>query len=279
MNPMDVFNWGVLCCNCVLFLFLGLVLVLWVLSPRVEGSYVDRQQRARADHQRRVAPTRPRQDRPVAEKARRPRATPTAPELEPSALSTALAEAQRAAAAIDDIQIAMPIIQGYEFEVKVPDALEIATSKAPWSKAAETVQVTVDGETHEGMEAIADAGARAAVQQVAELVEQAVPAAEPVTRRVKETARQAPSPMSASTLAEGIEIILQDLIRRQTKPLRQAVHVEPTAEGGVRIIVGDRLYFSVAEMPESRAKQLLQQAVRGWNDLWQSQDRAVSDEG
>jgi len=275
MDPVSVFNWTVLCCNCLVFLFLGLILVLWVLSPRVEGTYKDRPQRHSAEHRQRMASrrARPESPPPAPKPPRRPRAP--GPSDDVSALSATLAEAQRAAEAIDDIQIIMPVFQGPELEVKFPEALEMVTSEVPWSRAAETVQVTVDGETHDGLEAIVEAGARAAVEQVAERVEHAVPAAEPVTRRVREAARQAPSPLSAPTLAEGIEIILQDLVRREAEPLRQAIHVEPTAEGGVRIAVGDRFYFSVAEMPEGRAKGLLQQALRRWNELWQGQDRTA----
>jgi hypothetical protein len=290
MDPTSLFNWGALCCNCLIFLFLGLMFVLWMLSPRVEGRYVEHPQRTRVDRQppragpvrSRPGPTKaPKQPQPAARQvapavAARPAAketrpsslAPVEPALDTSALSVALAEAQRAAEAIDDLQIAFPTIPQYDFEIQVPAAPEIAgalVSPAPAAGAA-----TVGDQAAAKLEA----GVRAAVQQVAERVERATPAAKPITQRVKVTAQQAPSPLSAPTLAQGMDLILQDLLRREAEPLRQALHVESTPEGGVKILVADRIYFSVAEMPEGRPKRLLQQAVKQWNELWQSQNQA-----
>ncbi|MBU0490970.1 MAG: hypothetical protein KKA73_09735 [Chloroflexi bacterium] len=283
MDPTILFNWAALCCNGLLFLILGLILILWVLSPRVEGSYTNRPQRPRAESRGREPKARSWQGRPadprparsaVRETRRSPSATPI-PEVDTSAISMTLSEAQRAAEAIGDIQIRMPVIPDFDMMIQMPDIGEALTSEPPWSKAAETVQATVDGETYQGVPAIAEAGTRAAVQGVAAQIEQAVPAAEPVTRRVKAAARQATNPLAASTLAEGIEVILQDLIQREAEHLQGVIHVEPTPEGGVKIKVADDFYFSVAEVPEGRAKQLLQQAVRAWNQLWQTQEQST----
>ncbi len=273
MNPTDVFNGAALCCNCLLFLFLGLILVLWVLAPRVEGTYKERPQRHRAEHARLAVPRRTRQPAPPPPKAPRPARPPRVrrtPETTAD-LSTILAEAQRAAEAIDDIQIAMPTIPEYSVEVKMPEEWA-SIMEAPRTETAEAGPAPAAGETAGGLGLAAiEAGARAAVERVAQRAEQRVPAAAPVTRRVKEAAREAPSPLSAPTLADGIEMILQDLLRREAQHLQGVIHVEPTREGGVKIKVADNFYFSVAEMPEGRAKQLLQQAVRTWNELWQSQ--------
>jgi hypothetical protein len=281
MSLMDMFNWGALCCNGLVFLFLGLVFMLWVLSPRVEGRYVERPQRTRVDRQparvekvrSRPGPTKtPRQSqpaaRPAAKETRPSSSAPAMPTLDTSALSVALAEAQRAAEAIDDLQIAFPIIPQYDFGIQAPAAPEIAGGAASPAPAAGAATV--------GDQAAAklEAGVRAAVQQVAERVERATPAAKPVTQRVKVAAQQSPSPLSAPTLAQGMELVLQDLLRREVAPLRQALHVEATPEGGVKILVGDRIYFSVAEMPEGQPKRLLQQAVKQWNELWQNQNQA-----
>lgn len=264
MNPTDAFAWLGIGCNCLLLLILGLILALWALSPRVEGSYRERPQRDRTGDRRKRAPAAPpRQERPAVERARPTRAAAPKPT---TLLSTALAEAQKAAEAIGDIQITIPTMSGTEFEVKLPDVS--IGGEDPWAQVR-SMQVSLEEKT----KAVAEAGARAAVEQAAQRVEQAVPAAQPVTQRVKAAAQQSLNPLAAPTLADGIEIILQDLIRREAEPLHQAIHVESTESGGVRILVGDRIYFSVSEMPEGRVKGLLQQAVQHWNKLWQDRDR------
>ena len=266
MDPASLFNWGVTSCICLGFLFLGLILLLWVLSPRVEGTYTERPQRRQAEHARRAASQRPRQ--PVAPAPPRP-ARPSRPPQTTAAtdLSAVLAAAQQAAEAIDDIQITMPAIPS--FDLQMPDIGEIVTVESPWARGAEAAP--------EGAGAAMESQAQTAVEEAAQRARPGPPAGlgDQVkrARRVKESARQMPSPLSAPTLADGIELILQDLIRREAAHLQGVIHVEPTPQGGVKIKVGDDFYLSVAEMPEGRARQLLQRAVRTWNELWQEQER------
>ncbi len=267
MDPASLFNWGVTSCICLGFLFLGLILLLWVLSPRVEGTYTERPQRRQAEHARRAASQRPRQPVvPAPPRPARPSRTPQTTEA--TDLSAVLAAAQQAAEAIDDIQIAMPEIPG--FDLQIPDIGEIVTVESPWARGAEAAP--------EGAGAAMESQAQAAVEGMPQRARPRPPASrgdqvEERARRVKKSARQMPSPLSAPTLADGIELILQDLIRREAAHLQGVIHVEPTPQGGVKIKVGDDFYLSVAEMPEGRAKQLLQRAVRTWNELWQEQER------
>jgi hypothetical protein len=70
------------------------------------------------------------------------------------------------------------------------------------------------------------------------------------------------------SLAQGIENVLQQLIIRENNlipdSIPETVHVVAGPDGELQIQVGNRIYSAISEVPESRVKQLLQQAVQEW---------------
>jgi hypothetical protein len=72
------------------------------------------------------------------------------------------------------------------------------------------------------------------------------------------------------SLATGIENVLQQLIARENKlipdSITDIVHVVAGPDGELQIQVGARIYSAISDVPESRVKQLLQQAVAEWGE-------------
>ncbi len=72
------------------------------------------------------------------------------------------------------------------------------------------------------------------------------------------------------SLAMGIENELQKLITRENMlipdSITEIVHVVAGPDGELQIQVGNKVYSAIGDIPESRVKQLLQQAVQEWGD-------------
>jgi hypothetical protein len=81
---------------------------------------------------------------------------------------------------------------------------------------------------------------------------------------------QRPEPVEAAppppSIAEQIQEVLQRKLEQTPGFTGRSIHIRPSLHGGVRIEVDGRFYEGVGEVDDDAVRQLLQDAVREWEE-------------
>lgn len=122
---------------------------------------------------------------------------------------------------------------------------------------------------------VSDLGALLALPDAASLAaaeptpsERPAPRGGSTLRRIGRVARGQPAVEPVETevgsIADQIEGLLQSRLERDPAFHGRAIHVRPSLQGGVAIVVDDRRYEGIAEIDEPDVRALLEEVVREW---------------
>lgn len=144
------------------------------------------------------------------------------------------------------------------------------------------LSVALDGRRVSAADALSDADLRdrlsAIVSDLSELLAlpdaasliapDPAPSERPVRRQIRRAAlgqtRVEPDETGPRSIADQIEDLLQSRLEREPAFQGRAIHVRPSGQGGVSIVVDDRRYDGIGEIDDPEVRALLEDVVRGW---------------
>jgi len=149
-------------------------------------------------------------------------------------------------------------------------------------RATGALSVALDGRRVSAADALGDADLRerlsAIVSDLSDLLglpdamslaaPNPAPSERPARRQIRRAAlgqtRVEPEETGPRSIADQIEDLLQSRLEREPVFQGRAIHVRPSAQGGVSIVVDGRRYDGIAEIDDPEVRALLEDVVRGW---------------